>query len=565
MDLYKISNVTSGDLYSKMRRHKKDLDRHNIQKWQPCTLDRFPGVTVTYFDKDYISNVIGKNQLARLDFNSILVIIAQTGSGKTTWLFKTLLPWVLNKNPNKKILYLCSRNSLANQIKTIAMKDSLNSEIRVGDYIVKEKAMMFSPKGLQNEYDFGAFHIMTYQSYLNKCQKLNLNDYEYVIYDEAHYFLNDSTFNPFTEETLNTLTMHFRNKRKIILTATPLNALDVIWDKERAASSLFKPNMDVFFADEDYSYVNAKFFAKNEYIIEEILLRNKDYWIIFVTSKNEGAELEETLSKKGVNCKLITADTDKADEDYLDLIGKEAIPGSATVLITTRLLDVGINIKNPRMNIVTYELEVSEIKQMIGRKRISQDETINVYFYSPTIQELTYRSNGISKKLSEINKQIYAVDNDLFIEKLDHPFFYHGTEIKLNALCLKKLRIECNNYNRLIDYLYQFETAHEQNKAYAMFLLDHFDNINYSEENLFLKNPLEELMTLLKKYENTEMTKEEFQEFSGEIVDILGDPRARIRDNNPATNTINQILKKYNYTIKSNGQPVKYTLKKVGE
>lgn len=98
MDLYKISNVTSGDLYSEMRRHKKELDRYNIQKWKPHTFDRFPGVTVTYFDKDYISNVIGKNQLARLGVKSSLVIIAQTGSGKTTWLFKTLLPWLFNQN-----------------------------------------------------------------------------------------------------------------------------------------------------------------------------------------------------------------------------------------------------------------------------------------------------------------------------------------------------------------------------------------------------------------------------------------------------------------------------------
>lgn len=567
MNLYTINNIVSGDLYSAIRKRQKDNSRYDIPFWEPQNFDRFPGVSVTYFDKDYITNVIGRNQLARLDTQTILTIVAQTGSGKTTWLFKTLAPWILEQKPNKKILYLCNRISLADQIKQIAMKDEVNGQLYAGDCCVKEKKDYFSAKGLQAEYDFGLYHIMTYQSYLTKYKKLNLNDYEFVVYDEGHWFLNESSYNPYTEEILLLLNeKHFRNTKKIILTATPQYSLDVIWNSIYNSNQdpFNRPRMQIFYAKEDYSYVHAKFFAEMESIINEIEFRDKGYWLMFVKSKKIGKDLERILFNKGIECSFITADTDKGNEDYRNLITDEKLPKK--VLVSTRVLEVGINVKNSSMNIVVMDLELPSMKQMIGRKRIKENETVNVYFYTPSIQELSKRSNSIKQKLADINKKLHAIKSNEFIEQLEPPFYYHGAEVKINSLCLHKLKLESNYYDRLISYLKPYDDYLEQAKAYAAYLLEEFDGINYLEEDLLVTNPLEKLNDLLTQYEGQEMLKEEFEDFSGKLVDIIGDPRDRNRKQNPAINSIKPTLKKYGYTINSDGQPRKYTIvKKEGE
>lgn len=77
---------------------------------------------------------------------------------------------------------------------------------------------------------------------------------------------------------------------------------------------------------------------------------------------------------------------------------------------------------------------------------------------------------------------------------------------------------------------------------------------------------LDKLSDLFAEYENQEMSKEEFVDFSGKIVGITGDPRTRAREKNPAKNSINPALDKYGYVLQSSGQPPKYTLvKKAGE
>lgn len=563
MNLSKFNNIDSGDLYSLIKKRQKDNERCDIPFWEPQTFEnRFPGVTVTYFEKDYISNVIGRRQLARLDYRTILTIVAQTGSGKTTWLFKSLAPWILEQKSNKKILYLCNRISLADQIKQIAMKDEVNGNLYAGDCCVKEKKDYFSAKGLQSEYDFGMFHIMTYQSYLTKYKKLNLNDYEFVIYDEGHWILNESTYNPYTEEILLMLNEHFMNTKKIILTATPQHSLDVIWNSlyNSTQEPYNKPRMQIFYAKEDYSYVYAKFFAEMESIINEIEFREKGYWLIFVKSKKIGKDLETILSNKGIECSFITADTDKGDEDYRNLIADEKLPKK--VLLTTKVLNVGVNVKNSFMNIVVTDLEISEMKQMIGRKRIKENETINVYFYTPSIQELSKRANSIKQKLAEVNTKLHSIKAQEFIEQLEHPFYYHGAEVKINSLCLHKLKLESHYYDKLISYLKTYDDFLEQSKAYAMYLLEEFEGINYREEDLFVTNSQEKLDNLLTEYEEQEMTKEQFNEFSVKLTEITGDPRTRPRAENPKKNSIDPFLAKYGYAVQSEGHPTKYKLVK---
>jgi len=94
-----------------------------------------------------------------------ILISSPTGSGKTHFILKTLLPFA--KSQNCTILYLCNRKVLYEQINNAT-----------------------------SEEDRRYIQIHTYQEIEYKVRILH--SYAYHIFDEAHYFFQDSIFNPRT-------------------------------------------------------------------------------------------------------------------------------------------------------------------------------------------------------------------------------------------------------------------------------------------------------------------------------------------------------------------------------
>lgn len=102
------------------------------------------------------------------------------------------------------------------------------------------------------------------------------------------------------------------------------------------------------------------------------------------------------------------ADTDKELEQYKRLIENEELAHRVT--ISTKVLDVGVNIKTENVNVVVFDDDPIEIKQMVGRKRVKpdEDEKVLVYFHVPTIKELNKRKitkedlNDLAERLLKI-------------------------------------------------------------------------------------------------------------------------------------------------------------------
>ena len=120
-----------------------------------------------------MSDVIGDDFKSWLPGEHIM-IDAQTGSGKSIFVFTALIKHC--KEQHKKILYFCNRSSLKSQIDLLA-------------------------KG--NE-DF--VYVVTYQSMESRCESywfeldfLKELCYDYIIFDESHYFVNDSTFSNYSD------------------------------------------------------------------------------------------------------------------------------------------------------------------------------------------------------------------------------------------------------------------------------------------------------------------------------------------------------------------------------
>ena len=74
--------------------------------------------------------------------------------------------------------------------------------------------------------------------------------------------------------------------------------------------------------------------------------------------------------------------------------------------ILTNVLACGVNIKTENVNVVVFDDDPIEIKQMVGRKRVKldEDEKVLVYFHVPTIKELNKRKGCTENDLAEYQK-----------------------------------------------------------------------------------------------------------------------------------------------------------------
>lgn len=111
--------------------------------------------------KNYVDDMIGDDYKDWRNSENVL-ISSPTGSGKTHFILNTLLPFA--KAENRTILYACNRKVLCKQIENMVPEE-------YKDYI----------------------GIYTYQALEYKLKELR--SYSYHIFDEAHYFFQDSIFN----------------------------------------------------------------------------------------------------------------------------------------------------------------------------------------------------------------------------------------------------------------------------------------------------------------------------------------------------------------------------------
>ena len=141
-------------------------------------------------------------------------ISSQTGKGKNFFVENTLLPFIRKLNQEQitqnKILILSNRIALRSQ-----MRSRLDETERTGF------AKVYSYQSLLDKIDD-----------LEKQQQYEDSKFSYVICDEAHFFISDSMFNPYTYEILCAIVNTFQNAIRIYMTATPEECLNYICSKE---------------------------------------------------------------------------------------------------------------------------------------------------------------------------------------------------------------------------------------------------------------------------------------------------------------------------------------------
>ena len=151
--------------------------------------------------KQTVSDIIG-DSYKNWASNQIVIIDCPTGSGKSYFIFETLLDYAISNR--KRILYLVNRKVLSAQLdeQYISGSDALDR---------------FYKKYKDIRLDISKYiKICTYQyietSLLNNTKPFKDNSFNYIVYDECHYFYSDSNFNSYTEISYNYLRNIFVDK-----------------------------------------------------------------------------------------------------------------------------------------------------------------------------------------------------------------------------------------------------------------------------------------------------------------------------------------------------------------
>ena len=149
---------------------------------------------------EYIAEKIGDNYQEWKN-GDVVFISSPTGSGKTTFILKKLLPYLAEKG--QRILYLVNRKALKLQLE-IECKDIFGDYAKCIDIELYQSMETI----ISDNYEYA----------VNKYRR-----YFCIVCDEAHYFMMDSNYNTNTIWSYNFIKNELWNKLQIYISATMEN------------------------------------------------------------------------------------------------------------------------------------------------------------------------------------------------------------------------------------------------------------------------------------------------------------------------------------------------------
>lgn len=357
----------------------------------PCGMQRVTeGIGDHYKIESQWDSSIATNTQDRWEPLQPVFISAQTGRGKNFFIENELIPYVrkLNyrKNTKQRVLILSNRLALRQQIKNRlnGIEDSVGEEGKIYPY--KDCA-----------------DVMTYQSLLHRKRKLMREQskahsrYIYVICDEAHFFSSDAMFNPHTYEILKAIIELFQDAIRVYMSATPYECLKYIIDSEwerryiEAEGSQEETKsipMAFYHFKRDYNYLDVKVYSAIGELYGRMLEsvnQKREKWLVFIDDKEKCRAVKEGLERyaeeKGSPLVIVDGDSkiekvfavdasSKANPSYRSMVLNECLDKDTFILITTSVLDNGVNLTGIS-NIVVSDMEKVKCLQMLGRARVS--------------------------------------------------------------------------------------------------------------------------------------------------------------------------------------------------
>ncbi len=375
----------------------------------------------------YVSDVLTMKIWQSWRAGEQVFISAGTGRGKNTFIKNELLKHC----GNQKVVIFENRQSLMQQ-QIIDIISEIDPEALKYDDISKDNMVIFGA--------YKNIMIISYQCAALKCMLKNsrflhfCSQARYMVFDEAHYILDDTGFNkgisPFVQTFLGN---SFPNATKIFMSGTmeeiyeyvqmiskfSKEPVDIIENKEYLKSGnlnspynvikVYDKNAKfnyVFSLPTDYSYIQPYRYTKTEDICLRVAQTPIDEkWLIFVKSIEEGANLKSKLQNICGNSICFLSADNKADDENKEIYNQliRECRFDCRVLIATTVIYNGINVKDDNVkHIVVPFAPMSIVKQLLGRKRVSENETVKVYFPDVSCKNVKKRYHDCIKDCMEI-------------------------------------------------------------------------------------------------------------------------------------------------------------------
>ncbi|GAA0863569.1 DEAD/DEAH box helicase family protein [Paraclostridium tenue] len=528
----------------------------------------------------YINEVISLKDEQKWDESDVVLIESQTGTGKTYYILGDReTDGFIDRINDSKLLYICNRIELANEIKISLLKkyDMYKDYFKIdkNSKVELDKDKVEKLKNIKN------VHVTTYQSLGRKYKEsiikgtdFYLDEFKYIVCDESHYFLTDASFNGETEYAYELLVNGWSSfvSTRIFITAT-MNEMRKIF-KDGSIRDIYTYSSGI-----DYSYLNIKYFKKDDTIVTSIKndLSN-DKWLIFVKSKNDGKKIKSKLEIQGISCSYI--DAKNKDEEIENILVNNTF--STKVLITTKVLDNGVNINDEQIkHLVLSSYDQTTLIQEIGRLRvnINNARTINLYLNTFTRNSFNRLINTV---YNEKFKQVNLFKNNIDEFKVKYSDCGHLVKPDLFRVLDNGYELNKFGYIRLqkdyafAKYMYD-KFTNEGDFAYIKEQLqwlgveETFSENNYLDDKIVNKSKKSELINYLDSLVDKKILEDEQQLISDMIKANFNEISNKIKKSTKkaTVKTLNSILEndlKLKYLIKQittskrvDGKPKKYT------
>ena len=452
----------------------------------------------------YVSEVLG-DVLNIADTKKKVILRAETGTGKTT----SVLRDFLKHRPNERCLLLVPLTVIveqsANDYKDIIGLTGKSSPL---DHTKAKTAKLV---------------IATYEQGIKHLQQPN--NFDYVVIDEVHNILLG---NNYKRETITQLTALLEYKKVIGLTGTPNNLFKEIGYSLLSVSKKVKKPVEII------QRVDNRNPAK---IVIQHLQSVRGKCIFRLNDTKTINELQKELIKtrqyrNNEILVLYSSHKIKNSNEYLQIINKSQFPDEIKIVLTTALIDEGINIEQLGFtDVIFIETEYSPnpepLKQFFARFRNTDPSRKNYhYFKKKNSQEPIYwnEKKDFAQRLEILTKNTIDDLNSYKDLTNDNNFYYDN-------LIINKYYLAHEVHNKFLSFFNHYEFNYYLTKNFNIEIKvdDSYtlSSIDISEISKSLKNEKQRIAEHI--YNNWEQTETAISRITTDkklkkVIEDIGQP-----------------------------------------
>lgn len=535
---------------------------------------------------------------------NVYLLKAPTGSGKTTFFIKDLVPEARRRG--QSVLLIVNRNVLTEQLINIYLKE-------LG---IPPGAIEFPQEGI---YPLGDLVVCSYQYMARRLQgkdtpnikigPFEAKEYAFVVCDECHYFIADSVFTTDSAPLVN-LPKVFAQSVRIYASATMSPVRNVILKMEQVVdlaenfpyweispgfryarnnmiSQIYSnyngllqraPFFEVMGAEPDYSYLHPRILADGQSLWDDVIEQYEAHSlrkaVVFVDSKKQGKDCKEKLNSHGISAAFVVSEStssrsysmDELDKKVLEEIKTKNRFESVSVLIATSVLDNGTNLIDKDItHLYISGTEYMAAVQQAGRVRMYEEgQTLELViprraksYFSSRISQWDRQENLLDKWLDADAK----TREDMFwngeLEFLRTKFSYNESSHPKNSI----FTFASLNYYRsdARDTLRRLEGSPDGyvKKALCWFGFNLSDAVD--ESLCCQSDAIEQLQTFLEETASKPLNKESWANFRQQFRLLHEAAGGEVlcsgkKDRTPGTQVIEELLPLYGYQVKTSNR-----------